>query len=81
MVSLAPELSLATIGGSIPVIEVPPGVQTATLEETAWVMMQIGLMVGTSAKNTVPPKHTMESLGSKDNTIPNIYWRGQEAMK
>ena len=76
IVSLAPELSLATIGSTIPVIEVPEGMPCPTLQEMAYVLTQIGHMV----IHREVPKHTIEGLGDDTRTIPNIYLKGKEAL-
>ena len=75
-VSLAPELSLATIGSTIPVIEMPEGLPCPTLHEMACVLTQIGHMVMDRAL----PTHTIEGLGDETNTIPHIYAKGREAL-
>ena len=74
--SLAPELSLATIGSTIPVIEMPKGLPCPALHEMAYVLTQIGHMV----MDRPVPKHTIEGLGDETKTIPNIYAKGREAL-
>ena len=76
IVSLAPELSLATIGSTIPVIEMPEGLPYPTLHEMAYVLTQIGHMV----MDISVPKHTIQGLGDVTKTIPNIYAKGHQAL-
>ena len=76
IVSLAPELSLAAIGDTIPVIEVAKDLPYPTLHEMAYILTMIGHMV----MNCSVPKHTIEALGDVTNTIPNMYAKGREAL-
>ena len=74
--SLAPELSLTTIGCTIPVIEVPDGLPYPPLHDMAYVLTQIGHMV----MDCTVPKHTIEGLGDVTKSIPNIYTKGRLAL-
>ena len=76
IVSLAPELSLATIGRTIPVIEVPNGLPFPHLHDIAFILTLIGHMVA----ECPVPKHTFEGLGDVTKAIPNIYARGHQAL-
>ena len=76
IVSMAPELSLATIGETIPIIEVPADLPYPTVKEMAFVLTQIGHMV----MHREVPKHTIETMGDKTNAIPNIYAKGKRAL-
>ena len=77
IVSLAPELSLATIGSTIPVIEMPPNLPYPELKEVAVILTMIGHMVAT--KN--PPTTTITTLGDKTKKIPNAHKRGTDALQ
>ena len=77
IVSLAPELSLATIGGSIPVIGMPPNLPYTDLKEVAYVLTLIGHMVAQKA----PPTTTIATLGDTTKKIPNVYKRGTDALQ
>ena len=77
IVSLAPELSLATIGSTIPVIEVPNGLPYPHLHDIAFILTLIGHMV---IECTVP-KHTIDGLGDVTKSIPNIYTKGRRALE
>ena len=75
-VPLAPELSLATIGSSIPVIEVPNELPYPPLRDVAYILTLIGHMV---VEHPVP-QHTIEGLGDKTKSIPNLYTKGHQAL-
>ena len=77
IVSMAPELSLATIGTEIPIIEVPDDVECPTLQEMAFILTVIGQM----ATEQPPPKHTIADLGDTTRTIPNVYYKGHAALR
>ena len=76
IVSLAPELSLATIGYIIPVIEMPQDMPYPTLNDMAYVLTAIGHMV----MHREVPRTTIVGLGDQTKTVPNIYTKGREAM-
>ena len=76
IVSMAPELSLSTIGGTIPVIEVPENIPMPDIHEVAHLMTLIGHMV---AHRDVPTE-TLAELGDATRTVPNVYKRGKEAL-
>ena len=76
IVSLPPELSLATIGSTIPVIEVPDGLPYPSLHDMAYALTQIGHMI----MECTMPKHTIEGLGDVTKSIPNTYTRGRLAL-
>ena len=73
---MAPELSLSTIGGTIPVIEVPENIPMPDIHEVAHLMTLIGHMV---AHRDVPTE-TLAELGDATRTVPNVYKRGKEAL-
>ena len=73
---MAPELSLATIGGLIAVIEVPGDVPLPHIKEVAYLMTLIGQMV----VQREAPKETLAGLGDQTKTIPNIYRKGKDAL-
>ena len=75
IVSLAPELSLSTMGSKIPVIEVPE-MHYPTLKETAQFLAMVGQMVA----DHPAPTHTIRTLGGVTKTIPNTYWKGWQAL-
>ena len=77
IVSMAPELSLATIGTEIPVIEVPDDLECPTLQETAFILTVIGQMV----TEQPPPRHTIADLGDTTRTNPHIYDKGHAALR
>ena len=77
LMSLALELSLATIGSTIPVIEMPPNLPYPELKEVAVILTMIGHMV--AAKT--PPTTTITTLGDKTKKIPNAYKRGADALQ
>ena len=72
----APELSLATIGSTIPVIEVPVGVPMPDIKEVAHLMALIGHMV----VHREAPKEALAGLGDATRSVPNVYRRGKEAL-
>ena len=76
IVSMAPELSLATIGETIPIIEVPADLPYPTVKEMAFVLTQIGHMV----MHREVPKHTIETMGDTTKAIPNVYAKGKRAL-
>ena len=76
IVSMAPELSLATIGGEILVIEVPKDVPMPDIATVAYIMTSIAQMV----IHREAPKETLVGLGEKTKTFPNIYKTGKEAL-
>ena len=76
IVSLAPELSLSTIGETIPVIEVPRDLPCPSLKELAFLLTQIGHMI----MHQAVPTHAIADLGDTTRTIPNIYKKGQAAL-
>ena len=73
---MAPDLSWATIGSTIPVIEVPKDVPYPTLQEMAYALTQIGYMVMDRSVQT----HIIEGLGDETQTIPNIDAKGRAAL-
>ena len=73
---MAPELSLSTIGGTIPVIEVPDGIPMLETKEVASLMTLIGQMV----VHREPPKQTLEGLGDATRSVSNTYRKGKEAL-
>ena len=77
IVSLAPELSLATIGTRIPVIEMPTDMPYPTLKDMAFILTLIGQMV----INRPVPVHTIVGLGDDTKAIPNTYKKGKEALQ
>ena len=77
VVSLAPELSLATIGSMIPVIEMPVGMPYPTLREMPYILTLIGHMV----MHKFPPTHAIADLGDTTKAIPNIYKKGTSALQ
>ena len=77
IVSLAPELSLATIGSTIPVIEMPSDMPAPDLKDVAVVLTTIGHMAATRT----PPTTTNTTLGDKTKKIPNAYERGTRALQ
>ena len=77
IVSLAPELSLATIGTEIPIIEVPNDFVCPTLQEMAFILTVIGQMV----TEQPPPRHAIADLGDTTNAIPNLYNKGHSALQ
>ena len=77
IVSMAPELSLATIGTRIPVIEIPANMPSPTLREMAFILTLIGQMV----INRPVPVHTIVGLGDETKRIPNTYKKGREALQ
>ena len=76
IVSMAPELSLSTIGGTIPVIEVPEDIPMPETKEVAQLMTLIGHMV----VHCEVPKQTLEGLGDATRSMPNTYRKGKEAL-
>ena len=76
IVSMAPELSLATIGDTIPVVELPEGAELPTLTQMAFILTQIGNMVC----HWYPPPHSIQGNHEYTRDIPNIYTRVMEAM-
>ena len=76
IVSMAPELSLSTIGGTIPVIEIPDGIPMPETKEVAALMTLIGHMV----VHREVPKQTLAGLGDATRSVPNTYRKGKEAL-
>ena len=76
IVSMAPELSLATIGSTIPVIEVPVDVPMPEVKEVAHIMTLIGQMV----VHREAPTQTIVGLGDETRAVPNTYRTGKEAL-
>ena len=76
IVSLAPELSLATVGGIIPVIKMPDNLPYPTIKEMAFILTLVGQMV----MNHDVPRHTIEGLGDVTKAIPNVYAKGHKAL-
>ena len=74
--SMAPELSLSTIGGTIPVIEVPEDIPMPDIKEVAHLMTLIGHMVA----HREVPKETFAGLGDATRSMPNVYKKGKEAL-
>ena len=77
IVSLALELALATIGSVLPVIEVPADFECPTLQEMAYILTVIGQMV----VEQPPPRHTIADIGDTTKAIPNLYYKGHQALK
>ena len=77
IVSLAPELSLATVGGVIPVIKMPDNLPYPTIKEMAFILTLVGQMV----MSHDVPRHTIEGLGDETKKIPNIYYKGHKALE
>ena len=75
IVSLAPDVSLGTIGSTIPVIDMPEDMAYPTLRDMAYVLTQIGHMV----MGRKVPTHSIEGLGDETHTISNLYAKGRAA--
>ena len=76
IVSMAPELSLSSIGGTIPVIEIPEGIPMPETKEVAALMTLIGHMV----VHREVPRETLAGLGDATRSMPNTYRNGKEAL-
>ena len=73
---MAPELSLATIGSTIPVIEVPVDVPMPDIKEVAHLMTLNGQMV----VQREAPRETLAGLGDETRSVPNVYRKGKDAL-
>ena len=76
IVSMAPELSLSTIGSTIPVIEVPRDIPLPEVKEMAALLTLIGHMV----VNREVPQETLAGLGDATRSMPNVYRKGKAAL-
>ena len=76
IVSMAPELSLSTIGSTIPVIEVPRDLPLPEVSEVTALLTLIGHMV----VDREVPQETLAGLGDTTKSMPTVYRKGKEAL-